>query len=289
LLFTTLTSKDLPKVNNVNINEIKQLVENFKIKDEKFKDEKYIANFDISFSKKKLFSFLENRDLFISIPTKIDVFFLPIIIENNEILIFNKNLFYTLWLKNKKSNYLINYILPLEDIDELERYISKTQDIESLNILNISKKYNLENYIFSLFYKNTNKMNIFSKIKFHDNFTSTNLIFDNINLDNELLVNSYIENIKISYEDIWKKNNKINTSIKLTLEIVLETHDFDKISQFEKIVNKIDLISSFRIKKFNVNKNIYEISYSGNPYSLIKKFSNFDISLIYDGEKWVIQ
>ena len=289
LLFTILTSKDLPKVNNVNINEIKQLVENFKIKGEKFKDEKYIANFDISFNKKKLFSFLENRDLFISIPTKIDVFFLPIIIENNEILIFNKNLFYTLWLKNKKSNYLINYILPLEDIDELERYISKTQDIESLNILNISKKYNLENYIFSLFYKNTNKLNIFSKIKFHDNFTSTNLIFDNINLDNELLVNSYIENIKISFEDIWKKNNKINTSIKLTLEIVLETHDFNKISQFEKIVNKIDLISSFRIKKFTVNKNIYEISYSGNPYSLIKEFSNFDIPLIYDGEKWVIQ
>ena len=161
LLFTILTSKDLPKVNNVNINEIKQLVENFKIKGEKFKDEKYIANFDISFNKKKLFSFLENRDLFISIPIKIDVFFLPIIIENNEILIFNKNLFYTLWLKNKKSNYLINYILPLEDIDELERYISKTQDIESLNILHISRKYNLENYIFSLFYKKTNKMNIF--------------------------------------------------------------------------------------------------------------------------------
>jgi hypothetical protein len=110
-----------------------------------------------------------------------------------------------------------------------------------------------------------------------------------MNFDNELLVNSYIENIKISFEDIWKKNNKINTSIKLTLEIVLETHDFNKISQFEKIVNKIDLISSFRIKKFTVNKNIYEISYSGNPYSLIKKFSNFDIPLIYDGEKWVIQ
>ena len=75
LLFTILTSKDLPKVNNVNINEIKQLVENFKIKDEKFKDEKYIANFNVSFNKKKLFNFLENRGLFISIPVKINVFF----------------------------------------------------------------------------------------------------------------------------------------------------------------------------------------------------------------------
>ena len=51
LLFTILTSKDLLKVNNVNINEIKQLVENFKIKGEKFKDEKYIANFNVSFNK----------------------------------------------------------------------------------------------------------------------------------------------------------------------------------------------------------------------------------------------
>ena len=132
-------------------------------------------------------------------------------------------------------------------------------------------------------------MNIFSKIKFHDNFISTNLIVDNINLDNELLVNSYIENIKISFEDIWKKNNKINTSIKLTLEIVLETRDFNKISQFEEVVNKIDLISSFKIKRFTVDKSIYEIYYSGNPNSLIKKFSNFNIPLIYDGEKWIIK
>ena len=289
LLFTILTSKDLPKVNNVNINEIKQLVENFKIKDERFQDEKYIANFDVNFNKKKLFNFLEKKGLFISIPVKINVFFLPIIIENNEILIFNENLFYTLWPKSKKSNYLINYILPLEDIYELEKYISNAQDIERLNMLDISKKYNLENYIFSLFYKKNHKMNVFSKIKFQDNYTSTNLTFDNVNLNNEILLNSYIENLKISYEDIWKKNNEINTSIRLTLEIVLETNDFDKISQFEEVVNEIDLISSFKIKKFTTNKNIYEIIYSGNPDSLIKKFFNLNIPLVYDGEKWIIQ
>ena len=289
LLFTILTSQDLPKIKNVNINEIKQLVENFKIKDEKFQDDKYIAYFDINFNKKKIFNFLENKGLFISIPTKIDVFFLPIIIKNNEILIFNENLFYTLWLKNIKSNYLINYILPLEDIVELENYISKTENIESLNMLNISKKYNLENYIFSLFYINNNKINVFSKIKFKDNFTSTKLTFDNVYFDNEQLINSYIKNLKISFEDIWKKSNEINTSIKLTLQIVLETNDFDKISQFEEVVNKIDLISSFKIKRFTVDKSIYEIYYSGNPNSLIKKFSNFNISLIYDGEKWIIK
>jgi hypothetical protein len=155
--------------------------------------------------------------------------------------------------------------------------------------LDISKKYNLENYIFSLFHKNNSKMNVFSQIKFQDNYTSTNLTFDNVNLNNEVLLNSYVDNLKISYEDIWKKNNEINTSIRLTLEITLETNDFDKISEFEEIANKIDLISSFRIKKFTVNKNIYEISYSGNPYSLIKKLSTFDIPLTYDGEKWVIQ
>ena len=86
---------------------------------------------------------------------------------------------------------MINYILPLEDIDELERYISKTQDIESLNVLNISRKYNLENYIFSLFYKNTNKMNIFSKIKYFGCFNFNNLI--------NSLYNSFLESSSFLY------------------------------------------------------------------------------------------
>ena len=74
----------------------------------------------------------------------------------------------------------------------------------------------------------------FQKLNLKINYTSTNLIFDNVKLDNELLLNSYIENLKISFEDIWKKNNEINTSIKLTLEIILKTNDFEKIIQFEE-------------------------------------------------------
>ena len=53
LLSRILNSSDIKKLKNVNMREIKNLVENFIIKDEIFRDNKYYANFDVYFSKKK--------------------------------------------------------------------------------------------------------------------------------------------------------------------------------------------------------------------------------------------
>jgi len=46
---------------NVNMREIKTLVENFKIKNEIFRESKYYANFDVYFNKKKIKFFLEKK------------------------------------------------------------------------------------------------------------------------------------------------------------------------------------------------------------------------------------
>ena len=47
--------------------------------------------------------------------------------------------------------------------------------------------------------------------------------------NNEVLFNSYVDNLKISYEDIWKKNNEINTSIKLPITISINSKKTKKI------------------------------------------------------------
>jgi len=53
LLSQILNSTDIKKLKNVNLREIKALVENFKIKNEIFRENKYYANFDVYFNKKK--------------------------------------------------------------------------------------------------------------------------------------------------------------------------------------------------------------------------------------------
>ena len=154
LLSQILNSTDIKKLKNVNMREIKTLVENFKIKNEIFRESKYYANFDVYFNKKKIKFFLEKKNLFYSNPKQISVLFLPIIIEQENLHLFNDNIFYKYWLTNKDQSGLINYIMPLEDIDETLKLISSQENLENLDIIEIAKKYNTENYILSLICNN---------------------------------------------------------------------------------------------------------------------------------------
>ena len=68
LLSQILNSSDIKKLKNVNMKEIKTLIENFKIKNEIFRESKYYANFDVYFNKKKNKIFLREKKLILFKP-----------------------------------------------------------------------------------------------------------------------------------------------------------------------------------------------------------------------------
>ena len=70
LVSTILISSDQKKINQIKLNEIKGMIETFTIKEEKFIDEIYYVNLGVSFNKKKVFEFLEKKNIFPSIPRK---------------------------------------------------------------------------------------------------------------------------------------------------------------------------------------------------------------------------
>jgi hypothetical protein len=288
LMEKVLISSDFKNLNKVNLNEIEYLIESFKISNEEFKEDKYFATFKVTFNRKKISLFLENKNLFISTPNLIDVFFLPIFINNNKVEMFDSNIFYTKWKSKKKNNYLINYILPIEDIIELENFVKNIDDLEKLDLSILSNKYNLKNYILCLVYKNNDNLIVFSKINFFGDINNFNSNFNNVNLNNEDKVRDYINQMKVSYEDVWKKNNQINTSLNLSLEIHLVSNDFTKIENFENTLSNVDVIKSFSIKTFNLKKNIYEVIYNGNPDKLIEKFLDYGINLSHENQKWIV-
>ena len=289
LLSQILNSSDIEKLKNVNMKEIKTLVENFKIKNEIFRESKYYANFDVYFNKKKIKFFLEKKNLFYSNPKQISVLFLPIIIEQENLYLFNENIFYKYWLINKDQSGLINYIMPLEDIDEIVKLISSQENLENLDIIEIAKKYNTENYILSLIYLDKKKLNFFSKIKFEEYKKNSNLIFYDVDITNEDSIATIIKKAKVHLNDIWKDFNEINTSIKLSINLILNSNDANKISKFENTLAKIDDIGSFSIKKFDLNKTVYEIIYNTDPNKLIKQFSIYGFEIVNDESRWVIQ
>ena len=289
LLSQILNSTDIKKLKNVNMREIKTLVENFKIKNEIFRESKYYANFDVYFNKKKIKFFLEKKNLFYSNPKQISVLFLPIIIKQENFYLFNDNIFYKYWLTNKDQSGLINYIMPLEDIDETLKLISSQENLENLDIIEIAKKYNTENYILSLIYLEKKKLNFFSKIKFEEYKKNSNLIFYDVDIKDKDSIATIIKKAKVHLNDIWKDFNKINTSIKLSINLVLNSNDADKIYEFENTLAKIDDINFFSIQKFDLNKTVYEIIYNTDPNKLIKQFSIYGFEIAIEEGRWAVQ
>ncbi len=286
-----LNSADQKKINFIRLNEIKGLIETFSIKEEKFVNETYFLNLGVSFNKKKVYKFLEKKNIFPSIPIKKKILFLPIIIDEDskDLSLFSENEFYNQWNKFSKDSDLIRYILPSEDLEDLNLIRDQYEFIEKYNFKPIIDKYNLNDSIIALIFKDINKIKILSRITLMDKTILKNETFANVNFDNINEIEKIIYNLRVLYDDYWKNLNQINTSIKLNLFIKVNSSDSLKVSNFEKILNKSDLINDFLITKYNYNFIFYKIIFNGTANNFLKLMDDYNYSLNTQNKVWVLQ
>jgi len=283
LILLVVNSSDQKKIRNIKLNEIKFMINSFSIKEEKFVNEIYYLNLGVSFNRKKIYKFLENKNIFPSIPNKTKLLYLPIIIEENKknIFIFTNNRIFKEWNAFNESYHLIEYVLPTEDLEDLEIIKKRYDFLEKYDFNEIINKYYLNDAIISLIFKNKNKIRVLSRISIKNDIFLKNRTFLGLNLDNSNHIEMIIKNLKIDFEDYWKTTNQINTSIKLPLRIKVNSSNEKIITNFEKILLETDLIYDFFINKFDNEYIIYEIIYNGTPDVFLKsmreKKFNFDI------------
>ena len=291
LVYSLIKSPDFKKIDNIELNEIKSMIETFSIKEEKFIDQKYYVNLGVSFNKKKIFRYLEKKNIFPSQIVKEQFLFIPIIIEENgnDLSIFSDNPIYVNWNRINKRYQLINYLLPSEDLEDLNLIKKKLDVIETYNFSEITKKYFLKNSIISLIFRGKNELRILTKIYNHKNEIIKNDTFKNINIDNEKDLNFLIENLKNLYEDTWKKLNEINTSIKVPITIKIKSEDLKKSNDFELFLNEIDMVSDYSIQKFNKEFIFYEVLFNGTVQNFINIMKNKKYNLNTQKKVWIIK
>jgi hypothetical protein len=291
LLFMITTSGDRGKLENISIKELKGMIDSFTISDEKFINNEYFAKLETTFNKKKILNFLEKKNIFPSTPIKNKVLLIPILVDTEEqnIYLFANNIFYQKWNIDKKNYQLLDYLLPSEDLEDLNIVQMMSNSIESYDFINLIKKYDLRDYIISIIYKNKNTVKILSKINLNNSLKVNNQKYLNIDLDNEKHFQKVLNNLKTVYEDYWKKNNEINTSIKLPLTLSVNSKDYKKIKQLEKIFQSIDLISDFYVLKFDSQNIQYKIIYNGSPKTFLNDMNQKNFDLIMEDNVWKIK
>ena len=135
LILTITISSDQKVIKDIKLNEIKGMIESFSIKEEKFINDVYYVNLGVSFNKKKIFKYLENKNIFPSIPKKKKFLFIPIIVDEDKenLLIFSDNELFNEWNNFIKSSHLIEYLLPTEDLEDINLIKKNYNIIEQYN------------------------------------------------------------------------------------------------------------------------------------------------------------
>ena len=146
------------------------MIDSFTISDEKFINNEYFAKLETTFNKRKILNFLEKKNIFPSIPIRNKVLLIPILvdIESNSIDLFNNNIFYKKWNDKNKNYQLLDYLLPSEDLEDLNKIQELFNSIETYDFINLVKKYDLKDYIISIIYKNKDEVKILSKINLNN-------------------------------------------------------------------------------------------------------------------------
>ncbi len=291
LTYKLTKSSDHNKLNSIKLNEIKSMIETFSIQEEKFINEVYFVNLGVSFNKKKIFEYLEKRNIYPSQIKREKFLFIPIIIDEdiNELRLFSNNPIYKNWNLNTQSYELINYILPSEDLEDFNLIKKNLEVIETYDFSEITKKYFLNNFIISLIYISNNEIKVLSKMYNKKKEIIKNNSFKNLDLNIDKDIIFFKNELKNLFEDTWKKINEINTSIKLSIIIKIKNDDLIKSAQFELALDEIELVNDYSIQKFNKEFIFYEILFNGTVKNFINLMDNKNYKLNTEKKIWTIE
>jgi len=286
LMNKILLISDLKKVEKLKLKEIKNLIKSFKILEESYREDIYRANFQVIYNEQKVKEFLRKKNISFSLPKNISAVFYPVFYINGKMQNLNENFFYNNWNKIKIKNELINFILPLDDLDDISQITKMRDNLEDLDILSFVSKYGEKNYVFVLMDYGKNKLNIYLKTNFNNNTTSKNISYDVKNVRNEIILNSILKDLKLEIVDTWKEQNLINLLMPLSIKIKFQHSKLKDLDKLRKNFSRMGIIDSYKLEEFNINNSDYKIYYYGNPKKLKAELFKYGYELINNQGVW---
>ena len=278
-----LLEKDYKKFSTLDLKTIKTLISYYQIKESKKKN---IFKVNVFFDKKKMHDFFFTRNILYSDVKNTEILFFPLLIDGGQFYIYSKNFFYDNWNENSEST-LIQYILPIENIENIESIKLMREDIYRLEISNFFKEYNNENMSFAIIEIEKNVAKIFLINKISNKKINKTLYIKQDVLNKKDFINKITFEIKKTIKDLVKSQNLIDvrTPSFLNVEIRLNKRKNNLIELKNRIGN-IDLIETFYIQQLTKDYALVKIKYLGNITKIISKLNKQKIDLKMTNGQW---
>ena len=284
LIERVLLQEDFPKLKKLPFNEIKELVSYYQI----LEDKNNIKIFNIFFDKDKFHNLFFRYSVSYSDVVSNELYLLPILKEDDQLYIYSKNYFYKNWnKKEEEENQIVEFILPLENIEIIEKINLSKNNFFELKLKEIFKEYSYKNLALVLIEGNNSKQKkIFLKLKINGKDISKTLVIKNTFSSLSEFSENIILIIKKEIVNIIKSRNLIDIRTPSFINVKFKLNKKNNLVELNKRIKNIDLIENIYVQKLN-NQNVFlKIKYLGNINKIIEQLKNEKIILNSSGDQW---
>ena len=285
-----LLKDDINKLSNLSFISIKKLVSYYQITEIPNEGKiKELANFSVTFDKDKMHNLFYEKGISYSIISDKELYILPILIKNDDIFIFNNNFFYEKW-NEIYNNDLIEFVIPLENIEIIQNINSFKNNLIDLDLKNLFREYSDKNLALVLIEDNNNNSEkIYIKTIIQGKNISRNLNFEKKNLNSNDYYEQVLVEIKKELINLVKSKNLIDIRTPSFLNVKLDINKLSSLVDLDLIVKNIDLIENIYVQEFNKDYMKLRIKYLGKLDKIINQLKLQNIHLKLMNDQWIIK
>ena len=169
-----LLPKDIKKLTDLNFTTIRQLVTYYQVSNVLEEKNRELVSFSVTFDKEKIHDLFFQKGIRYSEIIDKELYVLPIHKKDEKIFIFNNNFFYENWSKIFEAD-LLEFILPLENIEIIQNINNNKENLINLEIDRIFQEYTTKNLAIVIIEENNNNEFVYIKSKIQNKTISKKL------------------------------------------------------------------------------------------------------------------
>ena len=135
LISRLLMKDDYDRISNINLKEIKELISYYQIINPEKEKVSNKIKVNVFFDKTRIHDFFYIKNILYSDIINTEIILFPLLKKENQYFIYAQNYFYKNWIK-ESSNSLIQYFLPVENIESIQKVNLIKDTIYDLDISN---------------------------------------------------------------------------------------------------------------------------------------------------------
>ncbi len=285
LIVSIIRKRDQKELLSTELKTISNFVSSYKIIEEKVSAESYTLRLGITFNRKLVEKFLQKRNISYSQVKKLNILIYPILIKDSNLQIFSKNKFFERWnekIENDLDN--INFILPVENLDDIDFIKRNLDNIEESNLSRLVDNYEIKNSSIVILRYDEKKLNVFLKTNLSGFKKVKKIDFELENLENKEVIDDVILNLKYYINELWKEENLIDISAPSFLTLNTKIKDGSSLMEIIEKIKKTSLIESYTIEKLDNRSAKIKIKFFGNIRTLQERFkeNGFELKILND-------